>query len=120
MAEGLLRYDAGDRFDVFSAGLKPTRVRPEAVAVMNELGIDISGQWSKSIEGYRNSTFEYVITVCDNANETCPVFPATTRRIHQSFQDPAALEGSEDERLAMFRRVRDQLRAYLSRFSSES
>ena len=120
MAEGLLRYDAGDRFDVFSAGLKPTRVRPEAVAVMNELGIDISGQWSKSIEGYRNSTFEYVITVCDNANETCPVFPATTRRIHQSFQDPAALEGSEDERLAMFRRVRDQLRAYLSRFASES
>ena len=116
MAEGLLRHDAGDRFDVASAGTKPSRVRPEAIAVMNELGIDISGQRSKHVDEVAGTAFDYVLTVCDQACEACPVFPAQTQRLHHDFQDPAALEGSEEERLAVFRRVRDEIRTYLKTF----
>jgi arsenate reductase (thioredoxin) len=113
MAEGLLRHDAGDRFDVFSAGTKPTEVRPEAITVMQELGIDISGHRSKSVHDFAGQDFDYVVTVCDNAKASCPVFPAGTRQIHWSFDDPAAVVGSRDERLAEFRRVRGQLRERL-------
>ena len=114
MAEGLLRHDAGDRFEVFSAGTKPSLVRPEAIAAMRELGIDISSHRSKGVDEFTGHQFDYVLTVCDNANESCPVFPAKTVTIHHSFEDPAALEGSEEERLAAFRRVRDELQRYLS------
>ena len=113
MAEGLLRHDAGEAFDVESAGTKPGIVRPEAIAVMRELGIDISGHRSKHVDEFDGQRFDYVITVCDNAKESCPVFPGATKRLHRSFEDPAALEGTEAERLALFRRVRDELRAYL-------
>ena len=113
MAEGLLRHDAGNRFEVFSAGVSPSQVRAEAIAAMRELGIDISGQRSKSVEEFAGQEFDYVITVCDNANEHCPVFPGTTQRIHWSFDDPAAIVGDEAARLAVFRRVRDDLRERL-------
>ena len=116
MAEGLLRHDAGDRFDVFSAGIQPKRVRPEAITVMRELGIDISGHRSKGVEEFAGKSFDYVLTVCDNANETCPVFPGHGMRIHQTFDDPAVMKGTDEERLAIFRRVRDELRNYLNRF----
>jgi arsenate reductase len=117
MAEGLLRHDAGSIYEVFSAGTKPTRVRPEAVAVMREVGIDISGHRSKSVDEFVEQDFNYVITVCDNAKESCPVFPARTKRIHWSIADPAAARGSEEEVLAVFRRVRDELRARLQAFA---
>lgn len=116
MAEGLLRHDAGQRFEVFSAGTKPSSVRPEAVAVMRELGIDISRHRSKSVGEFAGQSFDYVLTVCDNARESCPFFPGAAVRIHHSFEDPAALQGSEEERLALFRRVRDQIRRYLATF----
>jgi len=113
MAEGLLRHDAGEAFDVESAGTKPGIVRSEAIAVMRELGIDISGHRSKHVDEFDGQRFDCVITVCDNAKESCPVFPGATKRLHRSFEDPAAFEGTEAERLALFRRVRDELRAYL-------
>ena len=116
MAEGLLRHDAGERFDVESAGTKASFVRPEAIPVMRELGIDISGHRSKSVDEFAGKHFDYVITVCDNAKESCPVFPATTQRIHWSFPDPAAVEGSEAARLAAFRQARDAIRTRLREF----
>jgi arsenate reductase len=117
MAEGLLRHDAGERFDVESAGTKPGSVRPEAIAVMRELGIDISGHRSKSVAEFDGQKFDYVITVCDSARETCPVFFGAARRLHHDFEDPAALDGSEEERLALLRRVRGELRTWLARFA---
>src|SRR5580693_5539076 len=106
MAEGLLRYDAGERFAVESAGTKASFVRPEAIAVMREAGIDISGQRSKNVAEFDGRHFDYVITVCDNARETCPVFFGTAERLHHSFEDPpAAFVGPEDERMMIFRRV---------------
>lgn len=116
MAEGLLRHTAGDRFVVASAGVAPTRVRPEAIQVMREIGIDISHQHSKSVDDFLGREFDYVITVCDNANEQCPVFPGNTNRIHWSFDDPAAVEGDELTRVAMFRRVRDEILHRLQSF----
>jgi arsenate reductase len=116
MAEGLLRHDAGDRFEVFSAGTRPSAVRPEAIAVMRELGIDLAGHRSKPVDGFAGQSFDYVLTVCDNARESCPIFPGQTVGIHHGFEDPAAFMGSEQERLAMFRRVRDEIREYLRTF----
>jgi arsenate reductase len=116
MAEGLLRHDAGDRFDVYSAGTSPRPILPEAIAVMREIGIDISGQRSKSVEELADQAFDYVLTVCDQAKESCPVFPSTAVTFHQSFEDPAAFEGPPEQRLACFRRVRDELRQYLRGF----
>lgn len=110
MAEGLLRQLAGDRFEAFSAGTEATRVRPEAIRAMEELGADISGQESKTLERYLDETFGYVITVCDSANEACPVFLGAERRLHWSVEDPAGVEGNEEERLAAFREARDELR----------
>jgi arsenate reductase len=119
MAEGLLRHDGGDRFEVFSAGTKPSHVRPEAIAALRELGIDISGQRSKSVDEFRGQNFDYVLTVCDNAEESCPIFPSKTVTIHHNFEDPAAMQGSEDERFAAFRRVRDEIRDYLREFMNQ-
>ena len=109
MAEGLLRYLAGDSFEVTSAGTEATSVRPEAVAAMGEIGIDISRQESKTLERYLGESFDYVITVCDDANEACPVFPGAERRLHWSFRDPSQATGTEEERLEVFRTVRDEL-----------
>jgi len=120
MAEGLLRHDGGPEYEVFSAGAHPTHVRPEATQVMREVGIDISGHRSKSVEEFAGQNFDYVITVCDNAKESCPVFPATTKRIHWSLEDPAAVQGSEEQRLAEFRRIRNQLRTHLRQLVQES
>lgn len=112
MAEGLLRHDAGDRFDVASAGTRATHVRPEAIAVMGEIGIDISGHRSKVVDEFAGDAFDLVLTVCDRAHETCPVYPGHGKRLHHAFPDPAAVQGSEQQRLAAFRDVRDQIRAY--------
>jgi arsenate reductase len=120
MAEGLLRHHAGDRFEVFSAGTRPGQVRSEAIAVMRELGIDISSHRSKSVDEFTGQSFDYVLTVCDNAKESCPIFPGKANMIHHNFEDPAALEGSEAEKLAVFRRVRDEMRQYLQRFPEAS
>ena len=119
MAEGLLRQDAGDRFEVESAGTTPGQVRPEAIAAMKEIGIDISGHRSKHVDEFAGKPFDYVLTVCDNAKESCPTFPGRTNRIHKAFEDPAALEGAEQDRLALFRAVRDEIRAYLKAFPPE-
>lgn len=113
MAEGLLRHDAGGRLAVESAGTNPGIVRPEAIAVMRELDIDISGHRSKHLGEFDGEYFDFVITVCDNAKESCPVFSGATERLHQAFEDPAAAGGSQEQRLAVFRRVRDELREYL-------
>jgi len=116
MAEGLLRHDAGDRYEVESAGTRPSSVRREAIAVMQELGIDISRNRSKHVDEFRDRTFDYVLTVCDNAKESCPIFPGHTNRLHHNFADPATVEGPEEDRLSAFRVVRDQIREYLRRF----
>ncbi len=116
MAEGLLRHDGSARFEVFSAGTHPTQVRAEAITAMRELAIDISTQRSKSVDEFAGQSFAYVITVCDHAREHCPLFPATTHRIHWSFTDPAAAVGDTATRLAVFRRVRDEIRARLREF----
>jgi arsenate reductase len=110
MAEGLLRQLAGNRFEAHSAGTEATHVRPLAVRAMDEVGVDISGQESKTLERYLREPFDYVITVCDDANEACPVFPGAKNRRHWSLPDPSAAEGTEEERLAVFRSVRDGIR----------
>ncbi len=116
MAEGLLRYNAGDRYEVESAGTRPGHVRPEAIAVMKEIGIDLSGHRSKHVDEFSGQSFDYVLTVCDHAKESCPLLPGQGRLIHRAFEDPAVLEGSEQDRLALFRRVRDEIRQYLKTF----
>jgi len=116
MAEGLLRHDSGERFTVESAGTKPSTVRPEAIAVMKEVGIDISSHRSKHVGELAGQDFDYVLTVCDNAKESCPVFFGKAVRLHQNFNDPGAVEGTDEKRLGAFRKVRDELRAYLKRF----
>ena len=116
IAEGLLRQDAGDRFEVSSAGTRPSQVRPEAIAVMKEIGIDISGHRSKSVDEFAARDFDYVLTVCDQAKEICPIYPGHGNRIHHSFEDPAAIDGCDEDRLLVFRKVRDQIRDYLRQF----
>jgi len=110
MAEGLLRHLGGDRFEVHSAGTEATRVRPLAIKAMNELGIDISTQRSKTLDPYVDQRFDYVITVCDDANESCPIFPNATHRLHWSIPDPSKATGTETEQLGIYRQVRDDLR----------
>jgi arsenate reductase len=119
MGEGLFRTEGGDSFAVFSAGTRPSTVRPEAIAVMKEIGIDISGQRSKSVEEFSDQSFDYVVTVCDNARDNCPVFPAGAARFHWSFEDPAAVDGSDAERLSAFRRIRDQIHERVKAFVRE-
>ncbi|MEO6349125.1 MAG: arsenate reductase ArsC [Candidatus Limnocylindrales bacterium] len=109
MAEGILRHLGGDRFEVASAGTEARGVRQEAVAVMAERGIDITRHSSKTFARYLGDRWDHVITVCDDAAEACPVFPAGAAREHWSFRDPSAVEGSDEDRLAAFREVRDQI-----------
>jgi arsenate reductase len=115
MAEGMLRALAGDRFEVMSAGTEATLVRPLAIRAMEEIGIDISGQESKTLEVYLDQPFDYVITVCDEANEACPFFPGAKNRLHWPFEDPSRADGSEEERLAVFRRARDGIEERIER-----
>jgi arsenate reductase len=116
MAEGLFRHEGGDRYEVFSAGTRPSIVRPEAIAVLAEIGIDISGQRSKSVDEFVTQPLDLVITVCDNAKEACPVFPGPTQRLHWPFEDPAHAEGTEEERKTAFRKVRDQISGKIREF----
>jgi arsenate reductase len=116
MAEGYFKSMAGDRFDVFSAGLEPSIVNPWAIQVMKEDGMDISTHSSKDVDQFVGKRFDYIITVCDNAKERCPFFPGQAERIHWSFEDPAAASGTEAEILAVFRKVRDQIRDKIERF----
>lgn len=120
MAEGLLRHDGGAAFAVESAGVEPSFVRPQAIEAMREIGVDISAHRSKSVDEFAGREFDYVITVCDNASERCPAFPGDTRRVHWSFDDPAAAEGDDAARLAVFRRVRDEIRGRLREFIAAS
>jgi arsenate reductase len=113
MAEGLLRYLGGARFEVFSAGAEATHVRPLAIRVMAELDIDISQQESKTLDRYLGEPFDAVVTVCDQAAEACPVFAGAKRRLHWSFPDPSKATGTEDEQLAVYRAVRDDIRAHI-------
>jgi arsenate reductase len=113
MAEGWLRALAGDRFAAASAGTEATRVHPLAIRAMAEIGIDLSGQASKTVETLLDQRWDYVITVCDSAAERCPVFPQDTTRMHWSFEDPSQAPGTEDERLNAFRKIRDQIAARL-------
>jgi len=109
MAEGFLRALAGDRFEVASAGTEATRVHPLAVRAMTEVGLDLSRHTSKVVDEFAEQPWDYVITVCDAANEACPVFPKKANRLHWSFEDPSQATGSDDQRLEVFRRVRDQI-----------
>jgi len=115
LAEGILKNLAGDKFEVYSAGVNPTSVHPLAKKVMQEIGIDIAGQQSKSVDEFLDKGFDYVITVCDNAKQTCPFFPGNHELLHWSFEDPAIALGSEEERLLRFRKIRDQLRDHIQR-----
>jgi arsenate reductase len=118
MGEGLFRNVGGPGWEVFSAGTKPSFVRPEAITVMREIGIDISGHRSKSVDEFAGQQFDYVVTVCDNARDNCPVFPGTNR-LHWSFEDPAVVQGDEETRLAAFRKIRDQIRQRVDAFFSD-
>ena len=119
MAEGLLRHHAGDRFEVCSAGVEPVPIRPEAISVMAELGIDLSGHRSKHVKEFAGQHFDYVLTVCDHARDTCPVFSGAARMFHHSFVDPGNCHGSSEERMALFRQVRDEIREYVREFPHE-
>jgi arsenate reductase len=118
MAEGLFRHEAGPDWEVFSAGTKPSGLRPEAIAVMREIGIDISVHRSKPVDEFAGQEFDFVITVCDNAKESCPVFPGRTQRLHWPFADPAAVEGTEEVQLTAFREVRDQIQTQVRAFNA--
>jgi arsenate reductase (thioredoxin) len=120
MGEGLFRHEGRGDCEVFSAGTRPSLVRPEAIAVMREIGIDISGHRSKSLDEFQGQPFDYVVTVCDNARDACPVFPGARNRLHWGFEDPAAVEGTEAERLAAFRRIRDQIHQRVREFFRET
>ena len=115
MAEGLLRNLAGDRFEVMSAGTEATHVRPLAIRAMEEVGVDISAQESETLARYLREPFDHVITVCDEANEACPFFPGASERLHWSFPDPSKAEGTDEERLQVFRRVRDEIEDRIGR-----
>lgn len=116
MAEGLMRHESQGGVEAFSAGTKPSGLRAEAVAAMAEIGIDISAGRSKSVDEFVGQGFDYVITVCDNAAEACPVFPGAAQRLHWPFEDPAAVEGTQEEREAAFRKIRDQIRGRIREF----
>ncbi len=118
MGEGLLRYYGKDKFEVFSAGLEPSYVHPLTVKAMDELGIDITNQYSKTVNEFLGQDFSYVITVCDGAKERCPVFPGKYNAIHWSIDDPASAEGTENERLKVFRRARHNMLERINHFIS--
>ncbi len=116
MAEGLLRSMGGDRFEVESAGTVASFVRPQAIAAMEEIGIDITSHRSKCLDEFLGTAFDHIITVCDNANQTCPAFPGKAKRTHWSLEDPAEANGTEEEKLAAFRTIRDQLIVKIKEF----
>jgi arsenate reductase len=118
MAEGLVKHDLAGKVLAFSAGTDPTSVNPLAVAVMGELGIDIFHQRSKSLDEFANEKFDFVITLCDHAAESCPVFFGGTRRMHMGFPDPSAVTGTKEEKLLFFRKLRDQIRKEIIEFLS--
>jgi len=120
MAEALLRHIAGDDFEVHSAGVSPTAIKPEAVDILKENGIPSDGLWSKSIDEFAGQDFDHIITVCDNANENCPIFPGKAERIHWSIDDPAAAEGDREQRLNAFRIAFDVLKEKLTLFCQRS
>lgn len=120
MAEGFLRDIAGDRFEVFSAGTHPTRVNPLAIEVMSEVGVDISNHQSKNVGDFLKERITCVVTVCDQANERCPIFPFAFRKEHWSFEDPAAAQGTAEERKAVFRRVRDGIKERVQKFAEKA
>jgi arsenate reductase len=109
MAEGILRHIAGERFEIFSAGLEPSLVRPEAIETMREIGIDISSHRSKSVGEFAGEEFDYIVTVCDNATENCPIFSGNAARTHWNIDDPAAVKSDHGQRLNAFRHARDEL-----------
>ena len=113
IAEGLVNTLWGDRFEAWSAGIEPSEVNPFAIEAMAEMGLDIRHHRSKSVDEFLDRDFDYVVTVCDHANENCPYFPGGKERIHQGFEDPAAVEGSDEEKRAAFRRVRDDIKAWI-------
>ena len=116
MAEGLMRNLRGDEFEVYSAGIDPKGIHPLAIEMMREIGIDISQQRSKHLDEYGEEAFDYIVTLCDHAAKTCPFFPGRGERLHHSFPDPAAAEGSREEKLEMFRRVRNELKEFILSF----
>jgi arsenate reductase len=120
MAEGLLRAAAGDRCEALSAGTEATSVRPEAVRVMAELGIDISDHASKTLERYLGEPIDWLITVCDQARESCPTLPGVARQLHWSIEDPSLMEGDAERRMAAFRAARDELAARIRQFVAEA
>ena len=113
MAEGLLRAQYGDRYAVYSAGTQPSGVNPFAVAAMRDLGIDLSDHRSEHIDQFAVTPMDYVVTVCDSARESCPYLPAKQQNIHHSFEDPSAVDGTDAEKLAAFRRIRDEIKVWL-------
>lgn len=113
MAEGLLKHITKGEYEIFSAGTKPGIVRSEAIKVLAEIDIDISENRSKSVDEFSGQKMDFVLTVCDNAKENCPFFPADVRLVHHTFEDPASIEGSDETKVAEFRRVRDEIRDYL-------
>jgi arsenate reductase len=119
MAEGFLRASGGERFEAFSAGAKPAGyVHPLAIKAMGELAVDISRHTSKSLDQFAGQQFDCVITVCDHAREVCPVFPGAAKQLHWSFDDPAHAEGSDEQQMAVFRRVREEIRRRMELFLS--
>ncbi len=120
MAEGYMRHFAGDKAQVFSAGIETHGVNPKAVEVMKEDGIDISGHTSNHIDEYRNIDFDFVITVCDNAKENCPYFPSRARQFHYNFPDPAKAKGTDEDVIGSFRKVRDEIKTYCEQFVKDN
>jgi len=120
MAEAFLRELLRERAEVFSAGTEPRPIHPLAIRAMSEIGIDISGQSSKSVASLLGQRFSHIITVCDRAAENCPVFPGISKRFHVPFEDPAKAEGPEEKRLEVFRRVRDEIRAWAESWVKEN
>jgi len=116
MAEGLLNTLYPDHYEAHSAGTEPTVVNPYFIQVMKELGVDISSHRSKSVTEFSDMDIDYVITVCDNARQVCPIFPGGKEILHKSFEDPAALSGDEENALALFRRLRDEIQAWIKEF----
>lgn len=120
IAEGYLRYFAGDKAEIYSAGIETHGVNPRAIATMQEDGIDISNHTSNNVNEYQNINFDFVITVCDNANERCPFFPTSAKRFHHNFSDPAKAIGTEEEILAQFRKVREEIKTYCRKFIEDN
>ena len=116
MAEGLLNNICGNTYGAYSAGSAPTRINPLSIEALKEIGIDISSHYSKSTEDFVNMQFDYVITVCDNAKETCPFFPGAKNYIHKRFEDPSSVEGTDEDKLNAFRKSRDEIKGWIIEF----